>query len=1240
MNECTCKIYDEIFRKIKCLYKLVNACLVITTLLLARLTLKLANKARNLSIKLLKKLAKNDEITKEITTFEKTLKTLLIRCSLSHMTKYKLRFICFVKHLASHCINYVEQILFQSINIIYNCRIIYETTVNTYIIHEHYNSNYLIATLIILNIYRIIHHIKILIRITINYQYLRLFRNKKQILKSKENESGEINLSRKFQITQTSIFKSFTFLIITTLINSFIGYTQDKISLEETSQLNIVSELNSFKIYISSLLFISTILSLLRSEIRLCVGSTKTASYNFLKVILESNNEQLNNNSYVKNRSEKSPYTSDTDKLIIITDKLSDHTDKGRYNKIECCSIKNKKIETRNMILRKRYNEVKKTNKTVNSESTQVTTEEVKTTAANLEEETKRRKRGRTKSDNILETIEMVVRRGEENKTPENINKTRNNKETQLTPRKNHTSKRAKIQACETINELKAKTTKKKNLAALNSTTSEECRDNDKKIKMNIIRIIYDKIISQKVDVSMSDEPAIDTQITSEQLVKMLDHPAVTNDKKNQVELVLNKLNGNVILSETEKSDTISKIVEFNEYCKITTKQEATLEEAMNNFKDMAMVERASTLLNMLKTTGKLVDKNEIESIRIKLTKTKEYATICEKIQSMIQDESFKESKLVAPYIIKINNKIDLNEEEINIYNSVKSKYEMRNYKEALIWMLQELKLEWNMSAEYVETVTRLRSKIEADDILEDHERDELDDIILQFTENYESEEDEFDWDSDESQLNSSPRTKRLNSVDKEEKEKLIAEHYSKIKRVLEDNEELDKMHPREMYIVYIEGKCLSTIDNDFEERKKKIFEYKKVAEPESCELLRINKEELVGKFKDQYIGEDIDSKKRMIRIKVDNYDDFTKLLTPWSNEIFGGEVIATMAPVQQLKIQFEVETDYDIENIKDALEEKYGIYNIKRIYKKVVNRYKKAQDESETLEIPTRIITGEALTLYHYINSIKNKIYVNQTKRVVKFMVDHARCCGSCPSITHSHCNNDHEFCHRCGQSGHRMAKCTNEIRCARCFRAHYCSSEECKQIRELTYKKNDYIIGVLLANKIIRNKSEILDLKFASDSTRKEIDAEANLNLYNNIELSKLKDEISQELSEIRVSIEENKARLDKQDNTNIQLKDEMLKISSSYNELKTVMSSRCQKLEDELAGVKRTISELNSKIDTTKIEIIHKQEESLEKTTKNITETITLLFAKQAHELRGNKDDLRGKQISKCLNNNRKK
>lgn len=110
--------------------------------------------------------------------------------------------------------------------------------------------------------------------------------------------------------------------------------------------------------------------------------------------------------------------------------------------------------------------------------------------------------------------------------------------------------------------------------------------------------------------------------------------------------------------------------------------------------------------------------------------------------------------------------------------------------------------------------------------------------------------------------------------------------------------------------------------------------------------------------------------------------------------------------------------------------------------------------------------------------------------------------------------------------------------MRCIRCFRSHYASSEKCKQIRDQTYKKNDYIISILLANKLIKSKVEILDLKYATNSVVREIEKEnENIQVDNN-QLNKLKEELKQELKIMKNEISENKQRLDKHELINNQL------------------------------------------------------------------------------------------------------
>lgn len=1001
---------------------------------------------------------------------------------------------------------------------------------------------------------------------------------------------------------------------------------------ERLCSVNIINRIKNLYILIKNYLNIldsKIILKTLKDKISLKQYATtnkileyiiKVSQTVHILILKNTKIEIKNSRKYLKQQKEYS-------NKVIKENKAADNI--GNNNKLIKIEANHKKIDNRHMQLRSNKTDKKEhgnKNKNNDSDTTELVNNksgknsdtysiEIKTT------EPVKRGRGRPKtttmdSSNMIDTINEVIEKANNQNTP-----IKDNESKKRTPTKQKQLKRVKIQACETVSEKKQSNSKKRNLVNYDIEEIDEQPSitNSKKQYINILKKIINRSREEKEDEEkMEQEMDEISQINTNLILKILEHPIITIDNRTFLQILNTKLLSNQELCEEEIAKASNIYRQYNDHINKFQIQLKMLKDAKKVLNDKSIDDILGGMDE--KNIISLDTQIRIDEIESKFTLYKKNKTLIDDITEMIQCEEFTESKTIAPLLIKLKENESLNATEISTIDEIKNSYIINKENEALLWLFQTFKEEWQLSDEDNEQISKLNNKVMNKTKLNETENNEIMELIVQFLEDDEEESDEYEWDSDEYSITTSPKAKRINHVTKEERAILVAEHYSKIKKIIDENEDLERNYPREQYTVILQGKCLSLIENDFEDRKKKLFDYKRVADPESCELIMVNKEEYVGKFRDECNIDDFDTKKRMIRIRVDNYDDYIKLLTPWADEIFGGDVIATMVPNPLLKIKIEIETEVNVEEVKEDLEDKYGICNVKRVNKIIQNKTKKKLEEPDLIEIPTKMVIGEALSLHHYINAIKNKIYVNQSKRVVKFCVDHAKCCPKCPSITHSYCKNEEEFCHRCGLKGHRMAKCQNEVRCFRCHRTHYSNSEECKQIRDLTYKNNDYIISVLLGTKIIKNKTEILDLKYASIETIKEISDENNCLIVNN-DLNKVKEEIKNELKVMKENIAENKIRIEKQEADNEQFRFEIVKLNNNYNDLKTHVNSKFRMVEEELASVKKSVIAIDNKIDNTKKEIL----ESHEKSSKSIADMMTEMFAKQLIELKGGRKEI---------------
>lgn len=1189
-------------------------CLRLVAFIIMKLTLRIINKVKNINERILKKINKNDAELDELKTKIMKIKDIIGQGYIERKyVKFKNSKYSKIYKIINNARNKLTSIYLISY-VLYS---IYTVSTSAKIVEFRLEIYTIRNICIIYNIYKIIYDLFIKnIHIKNTFEIIKYIL-KIADLKYKKNEiTNKItNISLKSFISQSRskcyYRNDIIVLLKIAIILVTVGTVTSQIKIHYAHKLEHIIE------------YFNTVFNndWVHSNIALILQLT------FLRLLSNSYciNDKLKINSKLEFNLEQNPpdlYTASSNKLSEEF-RLSNYNTKSIININNKMNKKNKNIKDKNRYMSKK--EGYRTN------TSTIAAESVEKEATIGISEQKKRRRGRPpannmreliETDKVRETIECVIQKGDCNRTPQKQETIV--KKTQAASAR--PPKKTKIQLSEIVKQTKTNVSKKKDI--LNYESDDEIDHDYKKKYIDAIKRLH----SVMSNINKLDEETVDVtpncyeNIDSELIYKIINHPKSSDQTRHLLERILTKIQANSAIEDAEKKAYVIICTEYQAYINKHLKQIHILKEAIEY--NVPCELDVKWLLKTISESGESIDDSNTLTIIYEIDKKtklfKRTKAILNDIKCMIEDEQFKNTDKIASYLIKLNSNEMLNDDELTEYYQCKKVFELKKNKAVILWLFQELIEEWELTEEDEMVINQLNEKVLSDTNLDANEIKELDQLMALYIDSVESELEQYDWDCDEFDLTESPKMKRINNANREERTKLIIDHYENLKKILEDNEDYERKFPREFYTVYLEGKTLSTINNNFEERKKKIYEHKKVAEPESCELIKINKEEYVGKFKDEYAADEVDTKKRMIRIRVDNYDDYVKLLTPWSEEIFGGEVIATMAPISELKVQMDVEIDINIDEEKDEIEEKYGLCNIKRIYKSIPNRYKKNDSDAELLLIPTRMVVAEALTIGQYVNAIKNKVYINQTKRSVKFQVDHARCCPRCPSINHAFCRNEQEFCHRCGNNGHRQAKCSNEIRCIRCHRAHYCSSEECKQIRDLTYKKNDYVISVLLGTKLIKNKSEVLDIKYATEATVKEIrnetlDNDGQNNSLTNIELAKLKEELKFEIKSMKDDIEENKNKLIRYELANEQLKEEITKLGNNYNELKTQVATRFQNVEDEVAAVKNTVLAIDNKVDLTKKELMEHQTRSVETVTKNITDTMTELFAKQLLEIR---------------------
>jgi len=290
-----------------------------------------------------------------------------------------------------------------------------------------------------------------------------------------------------------------------------------------------------------------------------------------------------------------------------------------------------------------------------------------------------------------------------------------------------------------------------------------------------------------------------------------------------------------------------------------------------------------------------------------------------------------------------------------------------------------------------------------------------------------------------------------------------IENHHNILQNFLDRSETFDKKHQRNIYSVLLRGSGLKYFPKNMDERNDEVIRRVDIdiEEIERNELLILNKSECVGKNKDDMNPEEIIDD-YAIMLKVNNRVAFSKLLARWPENSFVNGIVPTLVPVEKLSLTFVgIETEIPIEYLQSKLLER-GLVDVKRTLR----------NGKETTIVRANALSGEA-----YISILKNGVHLNPKKRVPYPGTNRVMSCQTC---IQSNCKNREcnkiALCHRCSKAGHASITCTNEAYCIQCGMKHYVDSEKCAVWRERFYKENDFIIKVLIKEKIIHHRKELL--------------------------------------------------------------------------------------------------------------------------------------------------------------------
>ncbi|CAF0830660.1 unnamed protein product [Brachionus calyciflorus] len=378
------------------------------------------------------------------------------------------------------------------------------------------------------------------------------------------------------------------------------------------------------------------------------------------------------------------------------------------------------------------------------------------------------------------------------------------------------------------------------------------------------------------------------------------------------------------------------------------------------------------------------------------------------------------------------------------------------------------------------------------------------------------------------------------------------------------NNHELELKYPRKVYEAIIESNGFEKFEN-IHDRLRELSRCLGIENPLAIQpIMEHNKIE-----------------KNKMKIEVDNYYDYMKLIGPWPVNSFNTGVMARPTPpklvVNIINVDKAIVIDRDDKKIKE-MEDIYGLINVERITTK----------ENE----PTNKLKANVRSINDFIKCIKQGIYISLTskKHKVTPSIIHSKVCNNCGSINHKICKMN-KRCLRCGDYDHDRESCKKWPKCINCGGKHSCNSNDCEKLNEKTLLINAYAISILEGEGIIENKNRVLRTN-RSNSNNDEVVATINDNNLDEI----VKHILQRELDTERTRV--------------IELENKMNKYITESETKFVNLDSAVSKLGDHVIDLDAKVTDIDSKIKSvdTKIGNIEKKAILLENKITEIDGKVT--------------------------------
>ncbi|CAF0811981.1 unnamed protein product [Brachionus calyciflorus] len=374
---------------------------------------------------------------------------------------------------------------------------------------------------------------------------------------------------------------------------------------------------------------------------------------------------------------------------------------------------------------------------------------------------------------------------------------------------------------------------------------------------------------------------------------------------------------------------------------------------------------------------------------------------------------------------------------------------------------------------------------------------------------------------------------------------------------------DLGQKYPRKVYEVILTSDCFSQFES-IHSRLTELIRCLGIHSPLSFQPV---------------IGEN-DKKLNKMKVQVENFMDFKKLLGRWPEDSFKCGVTAEPVPPKLVVNILNFEKNNNLEKKAKKISELETIYVL-------VNVERVLNSENE----PTNKLKADARSIFDFVKCIKNGIYSDLTSKKHKITPYIIQCkvCKNCGSDNHKFCKLETR-CIRCGSLSHVKENCRNEPRCVNCGDKHMCNSNSCLKLREKTYGINSNVISILEGEGLKTDKNTLIRKthNFFEINENQQIDHDRNLE-------EVIKTLIQKELINDRARADELESKVNKK------FSEIESKVDSSELKIKGLDAKVCS-IDNKVLELDNKIKKLANITESNHKETLKNQDDALNKQTDN--------------------------------------